>query len=177
MTNRCSIMLTKLSRKLDATLQMKDVMTSMPSIATSTIFITDNLPKIIPPIATPSPVIVISTKSPLVQYRCSMSGMLTTVTWSQMTESSHSVACPLSGADFKVTYNNLLPFFWISNSGVLRPPNTFLEGTLEGEYLRTFIIKHNLNVSFKNAKGKWGSLNKTTNKWNGMVGLVSIDKW
>ena len=169
-------MLTKLSRKLDVSVQMKDVMTRLPSIVVPLLFITDNFPQHIPPIATPFPVIVISTKSPLVQYRCSMSGMLTTMTWSQMTESSHSVTCPLSGADFKVTYNNLLPFFWMSSSGVLKPPNTFLEGTLEGEYLRTFIMKHNLNVSFKNANGKWGSLNKTTNRWNGMVGLVSIDK-
>ena len=150
----------------------KSMMNNFPDIATSMIILTESGIPNISPIA--APIIIVFSNSPLVHYRCAMADKFITSTWSQMSESEHSSDCSLQGSDLIVGYNNATPFFQLSSSETLSAPHTFVSGTLEGELLRSFILQHNLNVSFKNANFNVGSVNKTSGIWSGVVGMVCI---
>ena len=73
--------------------------------------------------------------------------------------------CSMKNKMIKVAYNMLPPFFAMNN-GIINPT------TLESAFLKTFLEKYNLTPSFIFAKQVWGIQDKTSRKWNGVMGLV-----
>ena len=151
----------------------KNVMKNLSDVATAMIIVADNPLLDIPPVA--SPVIIMPRHSPLAHFRCPMSNKFTVIPWNKMSQSRFSEVCSFHRFKLTVGYNQAEPFFLLSSSGALLPPTSFLSGTLEGELLHSLISHHSLNVTFKFANMKWGALNKTTDVWNGVVGMVCKD--
>ena len=172
--NKCSIILIQQSAMWHLTDQMKAVnnlMASLPDVATCLIIVGNTL---LPPVATP--VIVLSPPFRLVHYRCAMSEQTISLTRDEMFQSKHyKEDCSFHGDSFLVGYNQVAPFLEVSNTDTLPPQTTFLSGFLEEDVLRTFILHHNLNVRFKYAGHKWGSLDTDTGRWNGVVGMVGTN--
>ena len=170
MPSKCSLILIDQRTKSDVDFleAAKILMKKMPNLPTSLIIISDTPPQDIPSVDAPT--VVLPTTSPLVHYRCALADKFTVTTGSQMYKATHSQVCSLHGAKLKVAYNIKKPFFSQLTSGQLSKPS----GQIEEAFLRSFIANYHLNVHFENGNDKWGSLNKTTGRWNGVVGLVSI---
>ena len=170
MPSKCSLILVDQRTKsgVDFLAAAKMLMNKMPNLPTSLIILADTPPPDIPSVDAPT--LVLLTTSPLVNYRCALADKFTVATWSQMNKAKLSRVCSLHGAKLKVAYNIKKPFFSKLTSGQLSEPS----GQIEEAFLRSFIANYHLDVHFENGNDKWGSLNKTTGMWNGVVGLVSI---
>ena len=74
-------------------------------------------------------------------------------------------ACSLKNREIRIAHNMLPPYFAVHNG-------TIDQNNLESPFLQTFLDKFSLRPSFFFAQQAWGSLNKTSGIWNGIVGLV-----
>ena len=74
-------------------------------------------------------------------------------------------ACSLRGKELRIAHNMLPPYFAVYNG-------TIDQTTLESQFLQSFIEKFSLRPTFLFAQQTWGSRNKTSGIWNGIVGLV-----
>ena len=73
--------------------------------------------------------------------------------------------CSLRNKEIRIAHNMLPPYFAVYNG-------TIDKTTLESPFLQTFIERFSLFPSFFFAQQTWGSQDKTTGIWNGIVGLV-----
>ena len=74
-------------------------------------------------------------------------------------------ACSMRNKEIRISYNTGPPYFDINN-GIIE--HTFLEAPI----LTTFLEKYSLRPIFNFAQQKWGSQDKSSGIWNGVVGLV-----
>ena len=74
-------------------------------------------------------------------------------------------ACSMKNKEIRISYNKGPPYFDINN-GIIE--HTLLEAPI----LTTFLEKYSLRPTFSFAQQKWGSQDKSTGIWNGVVGLV-----
>ena len=72
----------------------------------------------------------------------------------------------LDNAKIRITYNNY-GTFWGMNGDKMDTT------AYETSIMKTFIDRYHLDATFVHAKGYWGSIDKETNLWNGVVGNVS----
>ena len=73
----------------------------------------------------------------------------------------------MRGKTLKIAYNNLSPYFRLDEDGSID------DESLEYYYLETFLSYSGVKPEFINANMTWGSMDKETGIWNGVVGLVS----
>ena len=171
MPSKCSIILIDQITKsdVDSNLEAAAVlMARMSDLPTAVILLAGTPPQDVPSLA--APLLVLAAASPLVHYRCALADQLTPATWTQLGQTTHSAACSLHGATLRVSYNIYEPYFSQPSSGQLSEPS----GQIEEAYLRSFIANYHLDVHFQYADDAWGTLNRTTGMWSGVVGLVSI---
>ena len=74
-------------------------------------------------------------------------------------------SCSLRNKELRIAHNMLPPNFLVHNG-------TIDQTTLESPFLQTFIERFSLSPLFFFAQQTWGSRNKTSGIWNGVVGLV-----
>ena len=73
--------------------------------------------------------------------------------------------CTMRNKELRIACNVLHPFFVVKDE-------TIDMTTLESPFLQTFLERFSLHPSFHFAQQKWGSKNKSSGIWNGVVGMV-----
>ena len=73
--------------------------------------------------------------------------------------------CTVRKKEIRIAHNMLPPYFAVHNGSIDQT-------NLESPFLQTFLEKFSLRPSFLFAQQVWGSLNKTSGIWNGILGLV-----
>ena len=82
----------------------------------------------------------------------------------------HPICCkPLDGKTLRISYNNYGNFFLAIEYGIV-------SSTYEGRFLQSFIEIHNLIPELLFANNSWGSIDKKTGLWTGIVGSVGYNK-
>ena len=102
-----------------------------------------------------------------VSLTCRGGGQVHRGVWHDMPGSLGHVdtVCNMKNKPIRIAHNMLPPFFAVNN-GMIDIT------TLESIVLKTLLEKHNLRPFWVNAGQVWGNKDKTTGKWDGIVGLV-----
>ena len=113
------------------------------------------------------PTFLIVAGNSLIHIRCASSEKYFSMASIQMLKTKISDVCTIKGQTLHVAYNNVSPYFHVSESGDPMPRQ------LEFVYLDTFLRHQGLIASYHFANMTWGSQDPVTGRWNGVVGMVN----
>ena len=104
-----------------------------------------------------------------VSLTCPGIGLVQRGVWPDLSASLGGLdtVCNMRNRQLRIAHNTWPPFFAVTE-GVID------DTTLESIVIKTFLEKHSLEPVWVHAGQVWGNIEKTTGKWNGIVGLVRL---
>ena len=114
------------------------------------------------------PTFLVVAGNPLIHIRCYGDKKFFSLASVQMLNSTISDFCKIQGQTLHVAFNNVSPYFHISESGDPVPRQ------LEFVFLDTFLRHHRVAASYHYANMTWGAQDPRTGQWNGVVGMVKL---